>query len=79
MDLSERMLVIFAIVPASLVHELTQDFNWWLGTILFNLRHIQIINKDDSTFRVRWSEHTLSPLFQLRIDNILNLVAMSLG
>jgi|LakMenEpi03Aug12_release.lakeMendotaPanAssembly.Ray.scaffolds.fasta_scaffold1198429_1 hypothetical protein len=73
------MLVIFAIIPASLVHELTQDFDWWLCTILFNLRHIQIINKDDSSFWVRRSENTLSSLFKLRINDVLHLVAVSLG
>lgn len=40
-------LLILAIVPTLVVHELSQQFDRWLSTVFLLLRHVQIINKDN--------------------------------
>ena len=73
------MFAVLSIIPTALVHKLSQDLNWRLSTVLLNLWHIQVIDKDYTTFRIRWCEYTLSSLLQLRIDNVLYRIAMGLS
>ena len=72
------MLFVFVIVPTTLSHELSQDFDWWLGPIFFFLWHIKIVNKDDTFHTKTWTENTSSNLVKLVVNNVLNLVAVSL-
>lgn len=73
------MLLVLVVVPAALSHELSQNFDWWLGTELFFLWHVKIINKDNSLHSESWTVDTKSDLVKLAINDILNLVAMSLS
>lgn len=76
---AEGMLVVLTIVPSTLVHVLTQDFNGRLGTEFFNFGHVEIIDKDYSTLGVRRSEDSLSALLERTVNDVLYHVAMGLG
>lgn len=73
------MLWILKVVPTLLVHHLTENLNWWLGSILLNLWHVQVINEYDSLLVEFWSKDTSSSLFELTIDNVLHLVTLGLS
>lgn len=73
------MLLVFVIIPTTLCHKLSQNFDWRLGTVFFFLWHIKIIDKDDTFHTKTWTVNTSSDLVKFQVNNILNLVAMSLG
>jgi hypothetical protein len=73
------MLGILEVVPTLLVHHLTEDLNWGLGSILLNLGHIQVINEYDSLLIKFWTKDTCSSLLKLAIDNVLHLVTLGLS
>lgn len=74
----ERMLVILAIVPSITVNELSQDFDWRLGTVFLELRHVQVINIDDASRSKSWAKRVSSSLVELHVHNVLDHVAVSL-
>lgn len=78
-DISEWMLVIFSIIPSTLINELPQDLNWWLGAVSLLLWHVEIIDEDDASHTESWSEMVFSPLIEFHIDNVLDVVAVGLG
>ena len=59
------------VLPSLVVHELAQQLNWWLSTILLHLRHVEIIHQNDLLLAQRWAVHTLAPLLQLTINDVL--------
>lgn len=60
-------------------HELSKDFNRRLRAELFLLRHVEVVNEDDSFDpETSGSEVTCSDFLNLAIYNVLNLVAMGL-
>lgn len=77
-DISERMLVVFSVVPASLIDKLSQNFNWWLSSE-YLLWHIEIINKDDAFHTESGTKVILSSLIKLHVNNVLDLVTSSLS
>lgn len=78
LNVSERMLVVFSVIPSSLIDKLSQDLNWWLGSEVW-LWHVQVINKDNTSHSEPWTKVILSSLIQLHVNNVLDLVAMSLS
>mmetsp|Transcript_11712 Transcript_11712/g.17848 ORF Transcript_11712/g.17848 Transcript_11712/m.17848 type:complete len:936 (+) Transcript_11712:4723-7530(+) len=77
-NLHEGLLLLRAIVPTLVVHPLAKDFNRRLGSILFLLGHVQIIDEDDESLASGRSINTLSSLFELLIEGVLSLVRRGL-
>lgn len=74
------MLVVFQVVPSTLVHKLAQDFDWGLGSVFFLERHVEIVNKNDGLHSEHlWSEDTSAALVRFLVDNTLDLIGASLG
>lgn len=69
--LAERILL--AVVPPSMVHPLSQDFDWWLCAIRFLSGHVEVVDEYNACHPQRGAEDTLASLVQLRIDDILRL------
>ena len=40
----------FSIVPALVVHPLSDNLNWRLSTVFFKRGHVEIVNKEDRHF-----------------------------
>jgi len=81
-DIDDRVEGLFfavTLVPAGVVHELTEQFNGRLGTILFLGRHVEIIDEDDVLLAERWAIDTLTSLFEFVIEVILGLISRCLG
>ena len=76
---SKWVLVIFSVVPASLINKLSQDFNRWLRTIFLLLGHIKIINKNYASHAKSRTEMVFSALIEFHVHDVLDLVAMGLG
>lgn len=60
-----------------MVQPLSQKFNWWLGSLLFDSRHIQIVNKDNQMFSEGWTQSTASTFFQFALDCLLGKIGGS--
>ena len=73
------MLVIFSVIPATVINHLSKDLDWWLSSVLLKFWHVQVIDIDNTASSEPWSKSISSPLFNLHIDNILNHVAMGLS
>lgn len=69
--LAERILL--AVVPPSMVHPLSQNFDWWLCAIRFLSGHVEVVDEDNARHPQRRAEHTLAALVELRIDYVLRL------
>lgn len=65
--------VLLAVVPASVVHPLTQNFDRWLCAVRLLGGHVKVVYEDDACHPQRRAEHTLAALVKLRIDNVLRL------
>lgn len=78
-EVLEWVLVILTIIPAALVHELSQDFNRWLGTVLLDFWHVQIIHENDTAFREGGTKDSSPSLLERAFNDVLHLVAVSLG
>jgi hypothetical protein len=72
---------VFTVVPAALVEPLSEDFNGRHGTGGLSVRHVQVINEDDSSVAKFGSEVTsLSTLLiHLEIDQVLDHVGLGLS
>lgn len=71
----ERMFVVLQVVPSTLIHELAQNFDWGLGSVLLYLGHVEIVNKNDCLHTEHfWSEDTSAALVRFLVDNTLDLV-----
>jgi len=77
-NVSEWMLVIFSVIPSTLILELSKNFNWRLR-LKEDFRHVKIINKDDTLHSKSWSKVVFSSLIKFHVNNVLNLIAMSLS
>lgn len=73
-NLVERFFLRLAIVPSFVVHELPQKLQWRLGTILFLLWHVHIVNKDCIPFANWWSIDSFPSLVKFLIKVVLSLV-----
>jgi hypothetical protein len=62
-----------------MIHELSEKFERWLGTILFLLWHVEIIDEDNEFLTDWWSINSLSPLLKFFIKEILGLICRGLG
>jgi hypothetical protein len=78
-NISEWMLRVFSVVPASLVNELSKDFDWWLSTIVLLLRHVQVVNKDNASHSKSRTKVIFPSLIKFVVNNVLDLVAVSLS
>ena len=78
-NLLEVFLLGFSVVPSLMVHPLADKLNRRLSEVLFSLRHVQIIDKDDIFLAGGRSENTLSTLLKLFIETILGLVGRGLS
>jgi hypothetical protein len=72
------MLVIFSVIPSLLILQLSQNLNWWLR-LKENFRHVKIINENDTFHSKPWTEVIFSSFIEFHINDILNLVAVSLS
>ena len=77
-DVSKWMLIVFSIIPSTLILKLSKNFNWWLR-LQEDLWHVKIIDKDNTLHPESWAEMVFSSLIEFHIYDILNLVAMSLS
>jgi hypothetical protein len=60
-----HVLLSKSIVPAFVVHPLTEQLERWLSTILLFLWHVEVINEDDVLFTKSRTVTILSPLFEV--------------
>lgn len=49
---------LFPVIPACMVHPLSEQFNGGLSTIRLQHGHVQVINEEDEVFPYWWSKHT---------------------
>lgn len=70
--LAERILL--AVVPPSMIHPLSQNFDWWLCAIRLLSGHVEVVDEDDACHPQRRAEHALAALVKLRIDYVLCLL-----
>ena len=59
------------VIPALVVHVLSDQLNGGLGSIYFQSRHIQIIHKEHKPLAKRWTKHPFTTLVQLAINDVL--------
>ena len=69
---------LLAIVPATVVHPLSQDLDWWLSTIHLNLWHVHIVDKDHHLLSNRRTKNSLASLVELTINDVLGHVGTRL-
>jgi len=74
LDPHERLLLFGSVVPSLMIHPLSDELDWWLGTILFLLWHVQIINENDEPLAGWWTINTFSSLLELLVEGLLGLV-----
>ena len=79
LDSHEWLLFLRSVIPAFVIHPLSEDLNRRLRTINFLLRHIQIIYEYNESFASRGSINALSSLFELFIEGVLSLVCRRLS
>jgi hypothetical protein len=78
LDLFE-LLVCLDVVPSTVVHPLTKQFNWRLGTVLFLLRHVKVINEDDVLLARGWTKAAFLSSAHSAINNVLGLISWCLS
>mmetsp|Transcript_20678 Transcript_20678/g.31621 ORF Transcript_20678/g.31621 Transcript_20678/m.31621 type:complete len:466 (-) Transcript_20678:2095-3492(-) len=78
-QLSEFPLRGVDIVPSGIVHPLSEQLDRRLGSELLLLRHVEVINEDNSLLAVLRTVDTLSLLLHLAIDDAFCLVGRGLG
>ena len=71
-EVTERQLA--PVVPPGVVHELPQQFDRGLSSVLLNLRHVQIVDEYHHLFSRGWAECTLLALGQLTVHDVLGHV-----
>lgn len=79
LNLFKDFFFLFVIIPSSIIKELSHQFERRLGTILFNLWHIYVINEYYTFHSIRSSITSSTFSIQFRLDNFLHLILMSLG
>ena len=79
LNLHEVFLFGLAIVPALVVHELTDQLDGRLSEVHLSLGHVQIIDEDDELCTSRWPIDTLSTFLELLVKTILRLVGRGLS
>ena len=79
LELPEWLFFGLPLIPATVVKELSDQLQRRLGTILFFLWHVEIIDEDDIFLSNRWSVNTLTSFLNLVIERILDLVGRGLG
>jgi hypothetical protein len=77
--LDEHELQVLSVVPALVVHVLSQDLDRGLGAVSLLLGHVQVINEDDALLAHGGSVIPSSPLVHLGIDGVLGLIGRGLG
>lgn len=77
--LPEGPFWIIYVIPSIVIHPLPEKLNWRLSSIFLFLRHVQIINKDNTLLTSLGSVNTFSLLFHFTINNSLSLVCWSLS
>jgi hypothetical protein len=68
--------VLFAVVPARVIHPLAQQLDRRLRAVHLELRHVQIVDEDDGALPHRRAVHALPPLVELGVDDVLRLVGL---
>lgn len=59
------------VIPALVVHVLSDQLNGGLGSIHFQSRHVQIVHKEHKPLAKRWTKHPLTTFIQLAINDVL--------
>jgi len=75
----EGLFLGLALVPASVVHELTDKLKRGLGSVFFLGGHVKVINEHDVLLAKRRAIDTFATLFKLIIKVVLGLVGAGLG
>jgi hypothetical protein len=79
LKMSEWMLIIFSVIPSTLIDPLSKDLNWRLSTIFLDLWHVQIVNEYNTLHSNSWTEMILSQFSEFTINDVLDLIASSLS
>ena len=75
----EWFFLIQAVIPALMVHELSDQLDWRHREELFFQRHVEVINKHDELFADWRPVNTLSMLVKFAVHKVLDLVGRGLG
>jgi len=73
--LNLHVLLSESIVPAFVVHPLTEEFDWRLSTVFFLFRHVQIINKENESLAYWRTVNTFPSLLEFCVHGILSLIS----
>ena len=65
---SERIFLLRSIKPRLVIKPLSQEFNGWLGSLLFYSWHIQVINEDNELFAERRTQSPSCRLLQFALN-----------
>ena len=79
LQVAEIFFISVYFIPSTVVHPLSKQLNRGLCSIFLLLRHIQIIDKNDSFFTKGWPINSLSSLLHLAIYDSLSLICTCLG
>ena len=63
-------------LPAAMVHVLAQQLDGGLSTVLFHLRHVQVIHQHHLLLAYGWAIHTLAPFLQPAVNDVLQVAWM---
>ena len=74
-----RLFLVFAVVPASESHKLSNKFDWWLSSILFFLWHVEVVDEDDVLLTESGTIAIFSSLFEVGLKIVLRLISRCLG
>ena len=75
----EWFLLVFVLIPSSLVEVLPQQLYGRLGSVLLLGRHVKVVDKQDAMLLRLRTVLSLTNLVQLAVDDILSLHGRSLG
>lgn len=79
LDPQERLILALTIIPAGVVHVLTEDLERRNGTPLLLFRHIEIVDEQNELLTNWRSVDTFAPLVEATIKLILSLVGAGLS
>ena len=60
-----------SVVPASVVHPLTQQFNWGLGPVSFEHGHVEVVDVEHCVLAQGWGEYSLPTLVKFAVYEVL--------
>jgi len=77
--LAEVFIDLCEIVPTTVIHPLSEQFDWWLGAVSLRLGHVEIVNKNNAMLAERRAVNTLPLLLHGAVNDALSLECGCLG